>query len=111
MNYYGSTEGYFKEKLLEIDSLCEVDFHPPEAPFAIRVRPSHPRYRTALIEAAFGAIPIGVLVSVVKEVDDWECCTQPYFYRSILDINLMPKAKLNWWGKVKGWIHRSKSRR
>lgn len=99
---YMGTEAYFKQSLLEIDSLCEVDFHPPEAPFAIRVRPSHPRYRAALIDKAFGIRPIGVVVSVVKEVDDWDCCIQGFY---LPDYKC---CKMNWWGKVKGWIHRSK---
>lgn len=40
----------------------------------IRVRPSHPRYRQELISQARLYRPIGVLVSVIEEVDDWNCC-------------------------------------
>ena len=60
------TEGYFKEQLQRIDSLCEVDFEVVQ--YGIHVRPSHPRYRDALVKRALELRPAGaVLYEVVAQ--------------------------------------------
>jgi len=65
-------ERWFRDEMERVDSLCQVDFE-IEIPYAIRIRPSHPRYRDALIRQAFRCAPLGATVSVIKEVDDWDC--------------------------------------
>jgi len=67
---YAATKRYFLDKMRKVDSFCDVQFE-IEVPYAIRIRPSHPRYRATLREQADFYRPIGLLVSIVKEVDDW----------------------------------------
>ena len=64
------TQKDFLDKMREVDSLCEIQFW-IEVPMAVRIRPSHPRYRDALREQSELHRPIGLAVSIVKEVDDW----------------------------------------
>jgi hypothetical protein len=80
------TEGYFKEQLQRIDSLCEVDFEVVQ--YGIHVRPSHPRYRKALIERALEMRPAGAVLYVVREVDEF--INDPVLYET----------------KRRGWLHR-----
>lgn len=70
------SEKEFADKMREVDCFCIVDFSVPGVPYAIRIRPSTPRLRNALIEQAKQYRVIGVLVSVVEEVDDWDCCIE-----------------------------------
>ena len=65
------SEGYFGDRIREVDPLAEVDFEPEGYPYSIRIRPSLPQYRDAVIRAALAHRPIGIAVSVIKEVDDW----------------------------------------
>jgi hypothetical protein len=61
---------FFKDRMYEVDSLCEVEEHPTIL-MCLRIRPSHPRYRDKLRNQAQLNRPIGVLISVMKEVDDF----------------------------------------
>ena len=94
------TEYQFREHLRYVDSLVDVDFNPEGFPYCIRVRPSHPRYRERLIVAAYWNRPMGVAVSVVKEVDDWEACT--------IKVNTVrTKAKpVKMWVRLAKWFKR-----
>ena len=68
---YASTEQYFRDKILEVDPSCEVQFD-IEVPMAVRIRRiSTPMHRDVLREQANLYRPIGLAVSIVKEVDDW----------------------------------------
>jgi len=58
----------FTRALRVIDSLVEISEH-STIPFAILVRPSHPRYRAALIARANAIRPIGIDLIVIKEVE------------------------------------------
>jgi hypothetical protein len=66
MQIWGS-QGYFIDRMQEIDAWVEVDFD--KIPYSIWIRPSHPNYRQALIRAAHEYRPMGAAVYVVKEVD------------------------------------------
>jgi len=78
------TEGYFKEQLQRIDSLCEVDFEVVQ--YGIHVRPSHPRYRDALVKRALELRPAGAVLYVVREVDEF-----------INDPALYEVPRTSWW--------------
>ena len=73
------TEGCFKEQLQRIDSLCEVDFEVVQ--YGIHVRPSHPRYRDALVKRALELRPAGAVLCVVREVDEF--VTEPALYETM----------------------------
>ena len=81
------TEGYFKEQLQRIDSLCEVDFEVVQ--YGIHVRPSHPRYRDALVKRALELRPAGAVLYVVREVDEF-----------INDPALYEAAAQSWWRRM-----------
>ena len=81
------TEGYFKEQLQRIDNICEVDFEVVQ--YGIHVRPSHPRYRKALIERALEMRPAGMVLYVVREVDEF-----------INDPGLYEVVAQSWWQRL-----------
>jgi hypothetical protein len=81
------TEGYFKEQLQRIDSLCEVDFEVVQ--YGIHVRPSHPRYRDALVKRALELRPVGAVLYVVREVDEF--VAEPALYK-------VPRT--GWWVRL-----------
>lgn len=108
LHYFG-TEAYFREELERIDVLCQIDFQPEGFPYSVRVRPSHPRYRAALIARAKQVKTMGVCVGVVKEVDDWGACNYTNEDLGIDDRDLgldepfipkmFPFLSLAWWRK------------
>ena len=66
----------FTYRMLEVDSLCEVELR--ASPFHdIRIRPSHPRYRDRLVEAALAWKPAGVALYVAREAYELEVCKVP----------------------------------
>jgi hypothetical protein len=86
------TQDYFEGKIRDVDPWAEVDFEPMGYPYSIRIRPSHPQYRHAVIRVALAHRALGTAVSVLKEVDDWirdDIPTLPY---------LLPKLPV--WRKV-----------
>lgn len=69
------TEKDFEEAMWKVDSLAVVQFNPEDGPpMSVRIVPSSPDYRAALILQANYHRPMGVVVSVMKLVDDWYCC-------------------------------------
>jgi hypothetical protein len=90
-NDYGFsvTEASFLRQMRNVDPACSVDFY-IEVPHAIRIRPSHPAYREALVRRALLERPIGLLVSVTKEVDDW--------------VNYFPARRPPWWKALYYWL-------
>lgn len=77
----------FRDKMYRIDPMCEVTEHPTVA-CCIRIRPSNTEYRNRLIDAAMYYRPIGLLVSIVKEVDEFIGMEMPkkrnFFDRDLL---------------------------
>lgn len=77
----------FRNAILDVDSLAEVIDH-PMIQYAVKIRPSHPRYFDRICETANNIRPMGVLVSVAQE---HECfLNQPY-----------TQPKLPFWLRVK----------
>ena len=69
INYIlAGTQQSFKDAILRVDSLAEIDF--VRIQYGVWIRPSHPRYRDAILRAAFNNYTMGVQIVVVKEVDE-----------------------------------------
>jgi hypothetical protein len=89
------TEGYFVEKMHEVDSLCEVDFETYQ--FGIRLRPSHPRYREALIEQANLYRTAGIVLYAVREVDEQVIMAPP-------ERPFLAPTRVPWWARILGFL-------
>jgi hypothetical protein len=93
-----TTEHYFKAKMIEIDPRCEVLFE-IKIPCAIRIRPSNPKYRDSLRKQSEMERPMGVLVSIVKEIDDWGPNYHPMTWRDRVRYKISAL-----WSKFKVWL-------
>jgi len=91
------TQEYFRQRVLLVDALAEVHFD-IEIPYAIRVRPSHPRYFEAVCKRVLEEKPVGILVSVMKEVDFFPS------YEPESEFVWTPPKKKTWYRRLFEWL-------
>jgi len=88
------TEGYFKDRILEVDALAEVDFD--SIPYGIKIRPSHPRYFDRICRVAWEQKTMGTRLIIMREVEYEVPTTYEYLWPKMPP----PIKKKSWWKRL-----------